>query len=130
MHGNTFGRTWFDKMGKQTTNLASLNLTTLKSFPVPDIPPKRQRRIAAEVERQISLLDALQSVTDHSLSRCSSLRSSILTAAFSGKLVSQDPTDEHASALLERIAAECAATNGRRPTRTSKSRTPQEKAVI
>ena len=34
------------------------------------------------------------------------LRSSILAAAFSGKLVSQDPDDEPASVLLERIAAE------------------------
>ena len=34
------------------------------------------------------------------------LRSSILAAAFSGKLVPQDPSDEPASVLLKRVAAE------------------------
>ena len=129
MHGNTFGRTWFEKMGKQTTNLASLNLTTLKSFPVPDLPIERQREITAEIERQLSLLDSLQSVTDQSLIRCDSLRSSILAAAFSGRLVPQDGHDEPASVLLERIAADLASSNGLSPARTRKPRTPREKAT-
>jgi type I restriction enzyme S subunit len=38
-------------------------------------------------------------------SRSSSLRASILSAAFTGQLVPQNPTDEPASALLERIRA-------------------------
>jgi type I restriction enzyme S subunit len=130
MHGNTFGRTWFEKMGKQTTNLASLNLTTLKSFPVPDLPVERQREIVAEVERRLSLIGSLQSAADDSLTRCNSLRSSILAAAFSGRLVPQDSTDEPASALLERIAAERASSNGNNRARTRKPRTPREKAVI
>jgi type I restriction enzyme S subunit len=129
MHGNSFGRTWFDKMGKQTTNLASLNLTTLKSFPVPDLPIERQREIVAEVERRLSLLDSLQSVADHSLMRCSLLRSSILAAAFSGQLVSQDPGEEPASVLLERIAANGMRSNSHTPRRDRKSRGPQEGAT-
>lgn len=116
MHGNTFGRTWFEKMGKQTTNLASLSLTTLKSFPIPVLPVERQREIVVEVERQLSLLESLQSVTDQSLMRCNSLRSSILATAFSGQLVPQDPREEPASVLLERIAAEQTASNGHKPT--------------
>jgi len=130
MHGNTFGRMWFEKMGKQTTNLASLNLTTLKSFPVPNLPIERQREIVAEVERRLSLIDSLQSATDDSLARCNSLRSAILAAAFSGMLVPQDSTDESASALLERIAAERAPSNGQNPARTSKPPTPLEKVVV
>ena len=35
MHANTWGQQWFETHGKQTTNLASLSLTTLKSFPRP-----------------------------------------------------------------------------------------------
>lgn len=128
MHGNTFGRTWFEKMGKQTTNLASLNLTTLKSFPVPDLPVERQRDLVAEIERQLSLLDSLQSVVDHSLMRCRLLRSSILASAFSGRLVTQDPVDEPASILLKRIAAEQKSPNGRKVTPTRKRRTSREQA--
>jgi type I restriction enzyme S subunit len=117
-------------MGKQTTNLASLNLTTLKAFPVPDLPVEQQREIVSEVERRLSLIGSLQSATDDSLARCNSLRSSILATAFSGMLVPQDSTDEPASALLERIAAERAASNGRSSARTRKPRTPQEKVVV
>jgi type I restriction enzyme S subunit len=56
--GNTFGQSWFEGRGRQTTNLASLNLTTLKSFPLPIAPPEEQKRIVAEIERQLSFVEA------------------------------------------------------------------------
>ena len=34
-HANTWGQAWFEEHGRQTTNLASINLGTLKRFPVP-----------------------------------------------------------------------------------------------
>jgi type I restriction enzyme S subunit len=108
-HGNTFGQRWFEEHGRQTTNLASLNLTTLKSFPVPAPPEEEQRRVVAEVERQLSIADAMATEIDHALRRSAALRRSILEQAFSGKLVPQDPSDEPASVLLERIAASRAA---------------------
>jgi type I restriction enzyme S subunit len=108
-HGNTFGRRWFEEHGRQTTNLASLNLTTLKSFPVPAPPAEEQRRVVEEVERQLSIADAMATEIDHALRRSGALRRSILEQAFSGKLVPQDPSDEPASVLLERIAASRAA---------------------
>jgi type I restriction enzyme, S subunit len=104
-HGNTFGRRWFEANGRQTTNLASLNLTTLKSFPVPAPPLDRQRRVVAELEKQLSELDATNAAIDRAHRRSSSLRRSILERAFRGELVDQDPADEPASALLERITA-------------------------
>jgi len=105
-HGNTFGRSWFEKNGKQTTNLASINLRTLKSFPVPAPPLEEQHRIVAEVERQLSIVDATRAAIDRALERSGQLRRSILERAFTGKLVPQDPDDEPASVLLERIRAE------------------------
>lgn len=104
-HGNTFGQQWFEKMGKQTTNLASINLKTLKSFPVPDLPVEEQRRIVAEVEQRLTILESLSAAIDHALTRSDHLRRSILESAFIGKLVPQDPSDEPASVLMERIAA-------------------------
>jgi type I restriction enzyme S subunit len=108
--GNTFGRSWFEGRGKQTTNLASLNLATLRSFPIPIGPPAEQQRILAEVERQLSFIEACERSVDAGLEVSAVLRQSVLREAFEGRLVPQDPTDEPASVLLERSRAERAAT--------------------
>jgi len=105
-HGNMFGRGWFQANGRQTTNLASLNLNTLKRFPVPAPPLEEQRRIVTEVEQQLSLIDAMHRSIEAAKRRSAALRRSILERAFRGELVPQDPTDEPASALLERVAAQ------------------------
>jgi type I restriction enzyme S subunit len=106
LHGNTFGRQWFEKMGKQTTNLASINLKTLKSFPVPDLPAEEQHRIVAEVERRLTILESLSAAIDHALTRSDHLRRSILESAFTGELVPHVPDDEPAFELLARIASD------------------------
>ena len=105
LHGNIFGRRWFEERGRQTTNLASLNLKTLKSFPVPAPLLDEQREIVSELERRLSLIDALANEVRQAMSRSAALRRSILECAFTGKLAPQDPSDEPASMLLERIAA-------------------------
>ena len=106
MVGNSFGQTFFEHSGKQTTNLASINLSVLSSFPVPLPPLAEQRRIVAEVERRLSVAQKAEASIEANLRRVERLRQSILKQAFSGKLVPQDPGDEPASALLERIRAE------------------------
>ncbi len=105
-HGNTFGRRWFEAHGRQTTNLASLNLTTLKSFPVPAPSRDEQRGTVAEIDRQLSITDAMHKAIDDALMRGEALRRSILARAFAGTLVPQDRADEPASILLEQIDAE------------------------
>lgn len=108
-HGNTFGRTWFEANGRQTTNLASLNRTTLRAFPVPAPTLEEQRRIVADIEQQLSLIDALRTAVESAQKRSAVLRRAILERAFRGELVPQDADDEPASELLERIRAEHAA---------------------
>ena len=104
--GNSFGQDFFSRFGKQTTNLASINLTVLSQFPIPLPPLAEQRRIVAEVERRLSVVQQAEATVEASLARAERLRQSILKQAFSGKLVAQDPDDEPASVLLERIRAE------------------------
>lgn len=115
--GNTYGQRYFLKEGKQTTNLASVNITKLSAFPVPLPPNEEQTVIVEEIYYRLSLADESEKNMDQSLKCADRLRQSILKRAFEGKLVPQDPGDEHASVLLERIRAEKAkapAKSGRR----------------
>jgi len=105
-HGNTFGKLWFQNAGKQTTNLASINLTMLRSFPVPVPPAIEQLEILEQIQLQLDSLNRQAQVTEQAIQQCVAQRHNILRAAFSGKLVLQAPDDEPATVLLERIRAE------------------------
>ena len=83
---------------------------------LPFPPLAEQRRIVAEVERRLSVVQQAEATVEASLVRAERLRQSILKQAFSGKLVPQDPDDEPASALLERIKAEQEAVQEAAPT--------------
>jgi type I restriction enzyme S subunit len=86
-----------------------LYLRDLRAIVVPIPPVEEQRRIVAEVERQMSFIDACERSIGAGLDLSSGLRRSVLKAAFEGRLVPQDPSDEPASILLERIRADRAA---------------------
>ena len=107
-HGNTFGKEWFTKTGKQTTNLASINLGVLRHFPLPIPPAVEQAAIVAAVEERLSVTAAAERQVAADLARAARLRQAILKRAFAGKLVPQDPADEPAAVLLERIRARTA----------------------
>ncbi len=100
---NAFGRRYFDKAGKQTTNLASINKTVLSQFPVPLIPYAEQEEICTQIDRSMMSLDAQEEEIDRALGMADLLRQSILKKAFAGQLVPQDPHDEPTSILLEKI---------------------------
>lgn len=104
--GNVFGQDYFERVGKQTTNLASINKSVLKMFPVPVPPHDEQREVINRIEEIESQVTMLEKQIEDGLSRSEALRQSILKRAFEGKLVPQDPNDEPASVLLERIRQE------------------------
>ena len=112
-------------------NQPALNKSRVQEIPFPLPPLAEQRRIVAEVERRLSVIQQAEAAVEANLARADRLRQSILKQAFSGKLVPQDPDDEPASVLLERIraereAAEAAARSKRKPgpRRSKKAREP------
>jgi type I restriction enzyme S subunit len=79
--------------------------TRLMGMVVPFLPLPEQRRIVAEVERRLSVVAALERAVEAWLARARRLRQAVLKRAFEGRLVAQDPEDEPAAVLLERIRA-------------------------
>jgi len=82
-----------------------LRAVLLPLAPLPEVAVAVERLKAWQSEA-----DVIDSELRRGRDSAGALRQSILTAAFSGKLVPQDPSDEPASVLLDRIRAERAAT--------------------
>ena len=83
----------------------NINLRTLSQLGIVLPPLAEQHRIVAEVERRLSVVQELEATVEANLKRAERLRRAILKRAFEGKLVPQDPNDEPASVLLERMRA-------------------------
>lgn len=100
------GRRWVGSVVTQQVGQANVNGSKLKACAIPLPPSAEQVRIVDEVERVFSLVFATASQVRRELEQSGRLRQSILKWAFEGKLADQDPSDEPASVLLERIKAE------------------------
>lgn len=100
-----FQKKFFDKStGSAIPNVKGVK--ELKVIPVPLCSLDEQLEITARLNAKLSVLDRMEADIETQLKKSEALRQSILKKAFSGQLVPQDPTDEPAAKLLERIKAE------------------------
>ncbi|WP_319540955.1 restriction endonuclease subunit S [uncultured Pseudodesulfovibrio sp.] len=107
-----------DKVKSDGVNQSNINGAKLAEYPFPYCSLEEQEKAASFLLDRISSSVESELEIEVRLKQCEALRKSILEKAFSGKLVSQNPNDEHASKLLEKIKSE--RKNAPKPKRTRK----------
>ena len=130
------GRNYIEREAASSAGQHNVSLSLIHRMAVPIPPLAEQRRVVAEVERRLSVIQQTESAVEASLQRAERLRQSILKRAFAGQLVPQDPDDEPASVLLERIRAQreaeqaAASATKKRPARRRRTKPQTEQFTL
>jgi type I restriction enzyme S subunit len=101
----------------------TVTLGELSKFAIGIPPLVEQQEIVRQVNHYFALADQLEARFEQAAALVEQLPQALLAKAFSGQLVPQDPNDEPASALLERLAAEAPA-----PAKGKRGRAPKAMA--
>ncbi|MCU0754920.1 MAG: restriction endonuclease subunit S [Xanthomonadales bacterium] len=88
------GRRYFENAAKQTTNLASINMTQLRACPLPLPPLAEQHRIVAKVDELMGLLDRIEAAQ----AAREATRQQLATASLARLTSATDDTDFQTSA--------------------------------
>lgn len=88
---------------KGTAGQLRVSTDYMKNIFVPYTSKSEQNKIIIEIENSITKLKKQQDLIRFSLEKICLLKKSILKHAFEGKLIPQDPDDEPAGILLEKI---------------------------
>jgi type I restriction enzyme, S subunit len=93
------------------STIAHLPQEDLRQLPIPVPPAAEQRATVYRIEQLLSAVERAADNIEVLRARSDRFHSSVLCAAFAGKLVRQDPMEEPASTLLERVGGERASGN-------------------
>ena len=96
-------REWCYNVKTDAVNQSNINAKKLSQLMIPIPPLREQGRIVAEIDKWISLIDIVKNGKGDLQTVIKQAKSKILDLAIHGKLVPQDPNDEPAIELLERI---------------------------
>jgi len=108
------------------------NVGAMSAMPLPYAPDAEQKEIVRRIESAFAWLDKLAAEHTRAAALLPKLEQALLAKAFRGELVPQDPNDEPASVLLERIRAARAAApeRKRKPQSSDLPRAPRERAAM
>jgi len=87
-------------------SMRNIGQDRIKNIIIPVCNEAEQTEIVRLLDERFDAANALEAEIDTALTRAEALRQSTLKKAFTGQLVPQDPNDEPASVLLQRIHAE------------------------
>ena len=90
-------------------SMRNLSQDKIRAVPIAVAPLGEQREIARLLRDAFTIVDAIAERGEQAEARCHSLEEAALAKAFRGELVPQDPSDEPASVLLDRIRSARAA---------------------
>lgn len=107
-------RILIEAAAKSTAGHKRISLSDLFPFPVPLPPESELKVICHQMADSLDQIWETGKAVETSLKQSAAQRKNILKAAFSGQLVPQDPDDESAAVLLERIRAERVSSAGGR----------------
>ena len=99
-------RTQIEDKAKSTSGVNNINSGEIQSLIVPLCGLSEQEVVVERLSASLSAIEGIEAELDNQLLKADALRQSILKKAFAGQLVAQDPSDEPASVLLDRIKAE------------------------
>jgi len=100
------GRTAIERVASSSSGLHTLSISKVSSLPIPMCGEREQEDIVRRVDHGFAWLDKIATEHARAAHLLPKLDQAILAKAFRGELVPQDPNDEPASELLERIKAE------------------------
>ena len=112
------------KSGVQSVGVPDLGMGKIRGFSIPLAPLKEQKEIVRRIESLFKLADSIEQQYQQAEVDLETLNQSILAKAFRGELVPQDPNDEPASVLLERIKEE---RDRAKPKETKKKKSSKKK---
>lgn len=99
-------RRYFQQRAKGIAgSMPKIDQSTILDAEIPFPPVDEQARIVEDLERELMMMDVMSDAIVRALVRSGQLRRSILSEAFSGRLVRQDSNDERPSELVARINA-------------------------
>ncbi|WP_024851426.1 restriction endonuclease subunit S [Hydrogenovibrio kuenenii] len=103
---SVLGKKWIAEVMNQTAGQANVNGTKLGALAVPLPSLGEQKALIERVANELDAVDRQDKAASFGLKQSDAQRKNILKSAFSGQLVPQNPNDEHASVLLEKIKKE------------------------